>query len=233
LEGTAYRKAYRVFTYNELVRRSMIEDYGVDPERVVNVGVGVCLDPIDPSIAKRYNSRQIVFIGRDSAFTIKGVPNLLKGFSRVREAIPDAQLVLVGLSRERVPAQPGVVNLGFIHDRQRLRQVLEGAALYAMTPLNDASPGAVREAMAMKLPVVASDVCGIPEMVLDGETGYLVSPEEPGQLAEAIVALLQDENKMRSMGACGHARVLERFTWDRVLSKIEPHLCAVLEKKGL
>lgn len=233
LEGEAYRKASRVFTYNELVRRSMIEDYGVAPERVFSVGVGVCMEPIDPATEKRYDSRQIVFIGRDRAFTIKGVPNLLAGFSRVREAIPDAQLLLIGLSPERVPPQEGVVNLGFVHDRQRLRQVLEGAALYAMTPLNDASPGAVREAMAMKLPVVASTVGGIPEMVVDGETGYLVPPEEPAQLADAIISLLKDEDKMRRMGEQGYARVLEHFTWDCVLSKIEPQLESILWERVL
>jgi glycosyltransferase involved in cell wall biosynthesis len=233
LEGEAYRKACRVFTYNELVRRSMIEDYGTDPERVVTAGVGVCIEPIDPAIEKRYDSRQIVFIGKDSAFIRKGVPNLLAGFALVREVVPDAQLLLVGLRSARIPPQPGVVNMGFIRDRQRLRQVLQDAALYAMTPLVDPSPGAVREAMAMKLPVVASNVDGIPEMVIDGETGYLVPPEEPGRLAGAIVALLQDENKMRSMGERGYARLLEHFTWDRVLGKVEPHLYSMLEEKVL
>ena len=98
-----------------------------------------------------------------------------------------------------------------------------------MPPLIDPSPGAVREAMAMKLPVVASNVDGIPEMVVDGETGYLVPPEEPKPLAEAIITLLQDENKMRSMGERGYARVLEYFTWDRVLSKVKPHLYSMLK----
>jgi len=70
-------------------------------------------------------------------------------------------------------------------------------------------------------------------MVLDGETGYLVPPEEPRQLAEAIIALLQDENKMQSMGERGYARVLEHFTWDRVLSKVEPHLPSMLEERTL
>lgn len=229
LEGEAYRQASRVFTYNELVRRSMIEDYGVDAAKVISVGVGVCLEPIDPTIDKRYDSRQIVFIGKDSAFIRKGVPNLLAGFAQVREAIPDAQLLLIGLSPDRIPPQQGVINLGFIHDRQRLRQVLEGAALYAMTPLIDPSPGAIREAMAMKLPVVASNVDGIPEMIMDGETGYLVPPEEPEQLAEAIIALLGDENKMRTMGERGYARVQQHFTWDRVMSKVKAHLLHCLQ----
>lgn len=233
LEGEAYRQAGRVFTWNELVRRSMIKSYGVDPEKVINVGVGVCLEPIDPVVQKRYDSRQIVFIGKDGASIRKGVPNLLAGFALVREVIPDAQLLLIGLNPDRIPPQPGVVNLGFIRDRQRLRDVLEGAALYAMTPLIDPSPGVVREAMAMKLPVVASNVDGIPEMVIDGETGCLVPPEEPGQLAEAIIALLQDENKMQSMGERGYARLLEYFTWEHVLNKVEPQLHSLLKERSV
>ena len=233
LEGEAYRRAGRIFTFNELVRRSMIENYGVDSKKVITVGVGVCLEPIDPTIEKRYDSRQIVFMGKDSAFTRKGVPNLLAGFALVREAIPDAQLLLIGPNPDRVPPQPGVINLGFIRDRQRIRSVLKNAALYSMTSMVDPSPGSVRDAMAMKLPVVASNVDGIPEMVLDGETGYLVPAEKPEQLAKAIIALLQDESKMRSMGECGYARVLEHFTWDRVLSKVEPHLYSMLEERAV
>jgi glycosyltransferase involved in cell wall biosynthesis len=228
LEGETYRRASRIFTWNEIVRRAMIEDYGVDPEKVISAGVGVCIEPIDQQIRRRYDSRQIVFVGQDKSFVRKGVANLLAAFKRVRDTIPDAQLVLVGLKPDRVPAQPGVVNIGFLSDRQKLRQILEQAALYAMTPLIDPSPGVIREAMAMKLPVVASRVDGIPEMVIDGETGYLVPPEEPGQLAEAIIALLQDEDKMRRMGERGYARVQEQFTWERVMSKIEPHLYAMV-----
>ena len=231
LEGETYRQASRIFTYNDVVRRSLIEDYGVNPEKVVKAGVGVCIEPIDPAIPKRYDSRRIVFIGRDTAFIRKGVPNLLAGFAQVHKVIPESQLILVGLSLNRVPPQPGVTNLGFISDRQRIRQVLQEAAIYAMTPLIDPSPGVVREAMAMKLPVVASNIDGIPDMVINGETGYLVPPEEPRQLAEALLALLQDENRMRSMGERGYARILTHFTWERVRSRVEPHLQAVLQTR--
>lgn len=228
LEGEVYRRAGRVFTYNELVRRALIEEYGVAPEKAVKVGVGVCLEPADPNLEKQHNSRQIVFIGKDSAFQRKGVPNLLAGFALVRQVIPDAQLLLIGLKPDQLPPQPGVVNLGFVRDRQRLRQILQDAALYAMTPLVDPSPGAIREAMAMKLPVVASNVDGIPEMVDEGETGHLVPPEDPRRLAEAIIALLQDENKMRCMGEKGYSRVKQYFTWEQVISQVEPHLYAMM-----
>lgn len=229
LEGEAYRRAGRVFTYNELVRRSMIEDYGLDPEKVIKVGVGVCIEPIDPAVEKRYDSRQVVFVGNDGSFQRKGVPNLLAAFAWVRAEIPDAQLLLVGLQPGRVPAHPGVINMGVVSDRQKLRQILERASVFAMTPLIDPSPGVIREAMAMKLPVVASHVDGIPEMVSEGKTGYLVPPEEPGQLAAAIITLLQDENKMRLMGEQGYSRVQEHFTWERVMNNVEPHLYALLE----
>lgn len=229
LEGETYRRASRIFTWNEIIRRAMIEDYGVDPEKVVSVGVGVCIEPIDQQIRKRYDSRQIVFIGQDNSFVRKGVANLLAAFKQVRTAVPDAQLLLIGLKPDRVPAQPGVVNIGFLSDRQKLRQILEQAAVYAMTPLIDPSPGVIREAMAMKLPVVASRVDGIPEMVIEDETGYLVPPEEPGKLAEAIIALLRDEDKMRLMGERGYARIQEQFTWERVMSKVEPHLHTMVE----
>jgi glycosyltransferase involved in cell wall biosynthesis len=72
-------------------------------------------------------------------------------------------------------------------------------------------PLVVLEAMAAGLPVVASRVSGIPEVVLDGETGWLVPPEDPGALAAALAALLADADEGRRRGAAGRQRVDERF----------------------
>jgi glycosyltransferase involved in cell wall biosynthesis len=227
-EREVYQLAARIFAYNERVRHSVIEDFDVDPEKVVNVGVGVGLDPLPAGQIRRYNNRRLIFIGRDGAFEIKGVPNLLRAFELVKEKIEDAELILVGISKERGIEQPGVSVMGRIADRQKVGRLLEDASLLVLPSLRDESPGVIREAMIKKLPCVASAVDGIPEMVIDGETGRLVPPQDPERLAEVLIELLQDEDELRRMGDKAYQRALELFTWDKVVAKINEHLQEVV-----
>jgi len=77
-------------------------------------------------------------------------------------------------------------------------------------------PMVVLEAMAAGLPVVSTLVGGIPEQVVDKETGYLVPPRNPGDLAEACARLLGDDRLRRRLGSAGRKRVLTNFTWDKI-----------------
>lgn len=223
-EQEVYQRAARVFTYNDRVRHSVIEDYGVDPSKVIDVGVGVGLEPSPIGQVRRYDNKRMIFIGHDQAFDIKGVPVLLRAFMLVREKIQDAELVLVGVRRERGIEQPGVEVMGLVRDRQRVADLLEGASLFVLPSLRDESPGVIREAMIKRLPCVASAVGGIPEMVVDGETGRLVPPEDPERLAEVLIEVLEDEDELRRMGGNGYRRALELFTWNSVVARMDEHL---------
>ncbi len=75
------------------------------------------------------------------------------------------------------------------------------------------------EAMACETPVVACAVGGIKEVVVDGETGFLVPPQEPAKLAKALTEVLGDPDLAAKMGTAGRARVLAQFTWDRIAER--------------
>ena len=75
------------------------------------------------------------------------------------------------------------------------------------------------EAAACGLPVVAGRSGGLPDAVADGVTGILVDPHDPGAAAEAIVSLLADPARAHRLGAAGRARVLERFTWEKMATE--------------
>ena len=78
----------------------------------------------------------------------------------------------------------------------------------------EARPTVIYEAMAAKTPVVASNVGGIPEMIVDGETGTLTPPHDADRLRETLDELLDDPERLRAMGAAGHRRLLEQeWTW--------------------
>jgi glycosyltransferase involved in cell wall biosynthesis len=81
-----------------------------------------------------------------------------------------------------------------------------------MPSRNEGLGMSILEAMALSLPVVASRVGGIPEVVTDDVTGLLVSPEQPDELARACLALLEDRGRAREMGRAGRKAVKERFS---------------------
>ena len=71
----------------------------------------------------------------------------------------------------------------------------------------------------MQVPVVASNVGGLPDAVIDGETGLLVTPGAPEQLADAIIRLLRDPSARHSMGLAGRRMAEEHFEWSRILDQ--------------
>lgn len=110
--------------------------------------------------------------------------------------------------------------LGFVeHDKL---PAYYGASDLLVLPSRMESFGLVLvEAMACALPVVATRVGGIPEVVEEGVTGILVEPNDPQALAEAIIEMLDEPDRMRAMGARGRERVREHFTWDRAAERVE------------
>jgi glycosyltransferase involved in cell wall biosynthesis len=98
---------------------------------------------------------------------------------------------------------------------------LRGLDVFVLPSLSEACPNAVLEAMATALPVVASDVGGIPDLVRHGETGYLVRPNSPRELASAIEALIDDRRSAKELGARGRARVVREFGMDRLIDRID------------
>jgi glycosyltransferase involved in cell wall biosynthesis len=143
---------------------------------------------------------------------VKGVDCLLEAFALVRAAAPQAHLVVVGGGPERDGLLAKARRLGldgcvtFAGLRRDVADLLAAFDVVAVPSLNEGMGKAAVEAMAAGLPVVASAVSGLREVVRDGETGILVPPADPGRLADAILQLLRDPVLRVRMGAAGRAR---------------------------
>jgi len=143
----------------------------------------------------------------------KGGPELLEAFAAVRREHPTARLWIVSSSAPAVlPA--GAEFLGLL-GKEALARRYATASVFALPTLREAFGLSLVEAMSFALPVVATRVEAIPEIVADGETGLLVPPRAPAALARAISALLADPARARRMGNAGRARALARFGWER------------------
>lgn len=144
----------------------------------------------------------------------KGVEHLLKAAAAVRIRIPEARFVVIGDGPERTRLQGLAARLGletavsFLGTRTEVPALLSAADVYVHPALYDALPTSVLEAMAMGLPVVATAVGGIPELILHGRTGLLVPPAEPSALAAAMLRAL-DPSLKAEVGPAARAWVQE------------------------
>jgi starch synthase len=192
-------------------------EYAPDPATGVLARHGV--DPARP---------YVLFVGRITRQ--KGVPVLLRA---ARLLHPAAQLVLcagqpdtaelaaevAGLVADLRSARSGVIWLPGMLPRRELVQLLSHATVFCCPSVYEPLGIVNLEAMACGTAVVASRVGGIPEVVSDGETGLLVPPGDPGQLAEALNALVRDPARAQAMGGWGRQRAISEFGWPAIAAQ--------------
>src|SRR5205823_13173952 len=117
--------------------------------------------------------------------------------------------------------------------RRDVPELLAAADLFVLSSRSEGLPISVLEAMAAGLPVVATNVGGMPEVVVNGETGFLVPPAEPRALAEAVGRLLLDPELRQRFGAAGRRRAERRFDVARFHRAHVRLYCRELELRGL
>jgi glycosyltransferase involved in cell wall biosynthesis len=213
LERRAFRAATLVVGQSEHAAADL-ERYGVARDRIRVIPFGITIDPLEvrdrpPGLPR------VTFIG--TTMDRKGGWLLLRAF---QESLRDrCRLTLV--TREPVPASPGVE---VIRDAKAgdgvVARVLAETAVFALPTEIDKSPYSVLEAMAAGVPVVATAVGAIPEMVPDGVAGILIPQGDGRALSRAIESLLDDEDKRRRMGLAGRERVVEQFDARRTTTEL-------------
>jgi glycosyltransferase involved in cell wall biosynthesis len=158
---------------------------------------------------------------------LKGHRTLLEAFSHITKVRPLAVLVLVGEGAERATLEAQASTLGltarvrFTGGLADVRPALASADVFVLSSDAEGMPGAVLEAMAMGLPVVATDVGGTSEALDGGSAGVLVPPRDPQALAAAVAALLDAPERRRALGARGRALVAERYSVEHVVDETD------------
>ena len=152
---------------------------------------------------------------------------LLEAFAIVVRSAPETRLWIVGDGPLRGNLEDMTKRLGledrvvFWGMRSNVPAILRHATIGVNSSRNEGLANAIIECMAARLPVVATTVGGTPELVVDGETGLLVPPNDPRALAEALLALLRSPETARRLGAAGRRRVEEHFTVERMVTETE------------
>lgn len=159
--------------------------------------------------------------------TVKDQTLLARAFIRALEIAPELRprlrLVMVGDGPLRAEAQAlldaaGVADLAWLPgERHDIPEVLRGLDCFVLPSLAEGISNTILEAMASGLPVIATNVGGNPELVIDGETGTLVPASDPGAMAQAIVAYARNPDHARAAGRQGRAEVERRFSLDAMV----------------
>ena len=157
----------------------------------------------------------------------KGHPTLLEAWPAVREAVPNAHLLVVGEGTERTALELHAMGLGisrsvtFTGRRDDVPAVTAALDVAVLPSYREAQGLSILEAMALSRPVVASAVGGTPEMIEHGRTGLLVPPRNPAALAASLVRLLTDHPYADTLARAGHDLVYERFCVELMVRAVE------------
>jgi glycosyltransferase involved in cell wall biosynthesis len=225
-----YRQVDCFICASDAIRQLLLAD-GVEPERTVTVHEGIDLGRVDA--APRINLHEELWlphhaplVGNVAALVPhKGQRHLVEAAALVVREVPDARFVIAGEGELR-PAlerqikerrlEKHVLLAGFRPDVLSLHKAFD---VFVMSSVTEGLGTSLLDAMACAKPIVATAVGGIPEVVVDGETGFLVPPRDAEAMSGAIVRLLTDEALRRRMGDAGLARVRNRFSAERMVQE--------------
>jgi glycosyltransferase involved in cell wall biosynthesis len=205
---------------------------GFPGRRIEVVYNGVDVGPL-PDQQSRARARQLlglpdhaVVVGTVARLDpVKDLATLLTAFARLGDLRLPCFLVIVGAGPERQALEHRAAALGlgarasFTGDRRDVRALLPGFDIFANSSTSEGISITILEAMAAGLPIVATRVGGTPEVVVHGQTGYLVEAGAPEALAEALTYLLNEPSKRAEFGRVGRQRVEQCFTIDRMVAE--------------
>ena len=226
MRGVLRRYGKRMIAVSQCVRTHHLQRGRYDPEKLVTIHNGIDLarfDAVDPCSRAALRSALGVPLDAPVAMTLcvlreaKGVQYLIAAMPAMLKAMPELRLLIVGDGEHegalRAAAQCHDVGQRVIFTGRRddVPQLMTVGDVFVLPTLEDALPTVLGEAMAARMPVIASNVGGIPEMIEYGRNGLLVPPADSHALGQACLQLLGDPQRARAMGGAGRQIAEQRF----------------------
>lgn len=216
--------ADRLLPWSTWARSSLIEDYGVAPAKIEVVPPGVDLSTWTPGAKESPGLLRILFVGGD--FERKGGDVLLRAFRMLPPGTAELSLV----TRTQIP---GTEDIHVYNDMQpnspELIKLYHNSDVFVLPTEAEAFGIAAVEASACGLPVIATGIGGLPDIVLDGETGFLTIPGDVTGLAERLRLLAGDRDRCQRMGKAARAHAEQAFDARRNANRVVHHLTEVAD----
>lgn len=232
-----FKRMKRIVAVSDTVKQDIVSsNWGVDSSKVVTVRNGINLRLVDQrAISKREARLRLGITDNDFVFgtvgrltNTKGHAYLLTAFSEIRERIRSARLLLIGDGPLRSSLEQRADELGisayvsFLGYRNDVLELLRGIDVFVFPSLAEGLPLALLEAMGSRLPVIASRVGGIPEILGESNCGILIPPKDVNALSAGMSTIgLLNEEARREMGNAARKRVEDMFTVEQMSKALE------------
>jgi glycosyltransferase involved in cell wall biosynthesis len=179
----------------------------------------------------------ILFVGR--FHPIKGLKYLVEAASIIKKQGHDFRLILVGDGEERKIIEDRAEMLGLKDNImitgkvpfEKVQEYMVASDVFVLPSISEGFPNVILEAMAARLPIIATNIGGLSEIMQDGVNGYLVEPKNSGQIADKISYLIQNESVMLKMSENNKLRSRE-YSWDGVAKSLEDVYISVINNVG-
>jgi glycosyltransferase involved in cell wall biosynthesis len=230
LERRAARWCRTIVAVGDFERSAGLDAAIGRPEQYVVVRNGIDLSRF--ALPREPVPGRVVMVGRLAS--PKRQDLAVEAILAVRREHPRTELQLVGEGPGRGGLERRIAELGageavrLLGTRDDIPELLAQASCLVLASDYEGAPLSILEAMAAGVPVVASNVAGIPELVADGVTGLLTEPGSAPALADGLRTMLADPARAAALGAAGRARALERYSRERMVAELTALYEAVL-----
>jgi N-acetyl-alpha-D-glucosaminyl L-malate synthase BshA len=235
-------KSHGMTSVSSFLKDRTVEDFNVPEERI-----RIIPNFIDPSLFRRDKERchratlapegEKIVMHISNFRPVKRIPDVVEVFARISREVP-ARLVLVGDGPERARAMDKATELGvlekvlFLGKHQSVDELLACADLFLLPSKNESFGLSALEALACGTPVIGSDMGGLPEVVVHGETGFLFPLGNVEEMADAGISLLKDQDRWTRFSCAARSDAVARFSNDRVVPMYEDLYRDVIEGNG-
>lgn len=235
----------KIIPVSEELRQFLSKEVGIPERKLMTIHNGI--DPgkymplkRNPEMRRRLGLEEdqllIMAVGRINP--VKDYPTLIRATYETKKALGDKRgfkLAIVGPETQDHLSGGGVMDdlhtlcnelgvsneINFLGKRDDIPELLAQADIFIQTSLTEGLSMSIMEAMSCELPLVATNVGGNRELILDGETGLLVKSRDPRSVSGGLEKLILDENLRRKMGLNGRKRIIEEFSLDVMTHKYE------------
>ncbi len=237
-EESMLKRATRVIAVSDFTRRELHHYYEQRYDRKIRVvHNGVDIDKFKPSRDKRkikrelgWNPNDIAILSVGRLYARKGLFTLIERMPTVVERFPNARFIISGKGQSdemtkliahasRLGVHGNIVFTGYTPD-EKLPKLYQAADLFAFSTYYEHHPFAVLEALSSQLPVVTTNVGGIPETITNGKDGFMCQPFDSREFSERILFLLDHPSAAEEMALQARRTILTRFDWRIVVQDV-------------
>lgn len=235
-ESLLWPLSTRIVCNAQALKDSVVHRHSVDPSRVAVIPNAVDTEYFCSDGRMKSADPLVLFIGR---FVKEKDPlTLVEAFRLVLAKIPSARLIMVGngpleYQLEAHIKSRAIQRIDMLPSRPETRDLLRSAWVFAMSSKREGMPNVILEAMATSVPVVGTHAGGIPEIVAHGETGLLVPPCSPKELADALIEVLDNEILRDRLAAGSREKIRRSYSMEVMIRETERVLLEAAQETGI